>query len=130
MQQWHGGKGTSSGMFVSRKAVNRRRNLPPPKRKSPEGNDGLRHRDVKELPHLRKGRSTNGIKGWSTGHQSYLGSGGTLRMNLYEIFRGILAKQIVGTQSGLRKMKEWTLWRSRPLPKCKKEFQVERELVM
>jgi hypothetical protein len=33
-------------------------------RKSPEGNDGIRHRDVKVLPHLRKGRKmTNGIKG-------------------------------------------------------------------
>jgi hypothetical protein len=70
--------------------------LPPPKRKIPEGNDGLRHRDVKELPHLRKERrTTNGIKGWSAGQRSYLGSGGTLRMTLYEIFRGILAKQIV-----------------------------------
>jgi hypothetical protein len=33
-------------------------------RKSPEGNDGIRHRDVKELPHLRKERTTNGINGW------------------------------------------------------------------
>jgi hypothetical protein len=76
-------------------------------RKSPEGNDGIRHRDVKELPRLRKERSmTNDIKGWSAGQQSYLGKGGTLKLNLYEIFRGILAKQIVGTPSGLRKMKE------------------------
>jgi hypothetical protein len=33
-------------------------------RKSQEGNNGIRHRDVKELPHLRKERkTTNGIKG-------------------------------------------------------------------
>jgi hypothetical protein len=88
-------------------------------RKSPEGNDGMRHRDVKKLPHLRKERTTNGIKGWSAGQRSYLGKGGTLRMNLCEIFRGILAKQIVGTPSELRKMKEGTLWRGRPHPKRK-----------
>jgi hypothetical protein len=67
-------------------------------RKIPEGNNGIRHRDVKEPPHLRKKR-TNGIKGWSAGQRSYLGRGGMLRMNLYKIFRGILVKQIVGTPS-------------------------------
>jgi hypothetical protein len=70
-------------------------------RKSPEGNDGIRHRDVKEPPHLWKKRTKNGIKGWSTGQRSYLRRRGTLRMNLYEIFREILAKQIVRTPSGL-----------------------------
>jgi hypothetical protein len=56
-------------------------------RKSPEGNDGIRHRDVKEPPYLRKKRRlTNGNKRWSAGQRSYLGRGGTLRMNLYEIF--------------------------------------------
>jgi hypothetical protein len=32
------------------------------------------------------------------------------------------AKQIVGTPSGLRKIRKWTLWRGRPPPKRKKEF--------
>jgi hypothetical protein len=81
-------------------------------RKRPEGNNGVRHQDVEKQPQLRKKRrTTNGIKGYSAGQRSYLGSGGTLRMNIYEIFRDILANQIAGTPSGLRKMKEWTLWR-------------------
>jgi hypothetical protein len=37
-------------------------------RKSPEGNDGIRCRDVKEPPHLKKKRRmTNDIKGWRAG---------------------------------------------------------------
>jgi hypothetical protein len=35
----------------------------PGMRKNPEGNDDIRHRDVKELPHLRKERTTNGTEG-------------------------------------------------------------------
>jgi hypothetical protein len=66
-----------------------------------------------------------GIKGWSVGQRSYLGKGGTLRMNLYEIFRGILAKQIVGTPSGLRKMKEFNFWRGRSPPTRKKKWCTE-----
>jgi hypothetical protein len=52
-------------------------------------NNGVRHRDVKVLlSHLRKERkTTNGIKGWSTGQRSYLRSGGTpsnnVRWNVY-----------------------------------------------
>jgi hypothetical protein len=71
-------------------------------RKSLKGNDGIRHRDVKELPHMRKERRTmNCIKGWSAGQRPHLGSGETPSKNPYKIFRGILAKQIVGTPSGL-----------------------------
>jgi hypothetical protein len=54
-------------------------------RKCPEGNDGIRHRDVKEPPHLRKKRMTNGIKGWSAGQRSYPGKGGMLRINSQRI---------------------------------------------
>jgi hypothetical protein len=36
---------------------------------------------------------------------------------LDEIFRGKIAKQVVGTPNGLRKIRKWTLWRGRPLPK-------------
>jgi hypothetical protein len=47
-------------------------------RKSPEGNDGIRHRDVKKLPHLRKERrTTNGIKEWRAVQRSHPGSGET-----------------------------------------------------
>jgi hypothetical protein len=41
-----------------------------------------------------------------------------------------MAKQVVGTSSGLRRIRKWVLWRGRPPPKRKKEFQVEREPVM
>jgi hypothetical protein len=100
-------------------------------RKSPEGNNGIRHRDVKVLPHLRKERkTTNGIKGWSTGQRSYLGSGGTPSKYPYQIFGGKIAKQVVGTSRRLRKIRKWVLWRGRPPPKRKKEFQVEGEPVM
>jgi hypothetical protein len=66
-----------------------------------KSNDGIRHQNVKEPPHLTKERMMNGIKGWNAEQRSYLGRGGMLRMNLYEIFRGKLVKQIVGTPSGL-----------------------------
>jgi hypothetical protein len=57
-------------------------------RKGPECKNGIRRRDVKKLPHLKKERTTNSIKGWGTGQWSYLGKGGTLRINLYEISEG------------------------------------------
>jgi hypothetical protein len=72
-------------------------------------------------PYLRKEKTTmNGIGGWSAGQRSHLGCEGTLNKKLYEIFRGRIAKQIVGTTSGLRKIRKWTLWRGRPPPKWKK----------
>jgi hypothetical protein len=45
--------------------------------------------------------TTNGIEGWSSGQKSHLGSGGTRKKTLYEIFRGKIMKQVVGTSSGL-----------------------------
>jgi hypothetical protein len=66
--------------------------------------------------YLRKERrSTNGIGGRSSGQQSHLGSGVTLKKILYAIFREKVAKQVVGTSGRLRRMKKWTLWRGRPL---------------
>jgi hypothetical protein len=41
-----------------------------------------------------------------------------------------MVKQVVGTSRRLRKIRKWVLWRGRPPPKRKKEFQVEREPVM
>jgi hypothetical protein len=71
-------------------------------RKSQEGNKGIRHRDVKELPHLSKKRkTTNGIKGWSAGQRFYLGSGETPNKNSYKIFGGKIIKQIVETSRRL-----------------------------
>jgi hypothetical protein len=81
------------------------------------GNKGPRRQ--KPL-YLRKERTTtNGIERWSSGQQSPLGSGGTLKKAIYEIFRGKITKQIVGSSIGLRKIKDWTLWRGRPPPKRK-----------
>jgi hypothetical protein len=81
-----------------------------------------RHRDVKELPHLRKERkTTNCIKGWSAGQRSYLGSRGTPSKNPYEIFGGKIMKQVVRTSRKLRRIRKWTLWSGRPSPKRKKK---------
>jgi hypothetical protein len=41
-----------------------------------------------------------------------------------------MVKQVVGTSSGLRRIRQWVLWMDRPPPKRKKEFHVEREPVM
>jgi hypothetical protein len=76
--------------------------------------------------YLRKERTTtNGIEGCSAGQRSHLGSEGTLNKNLYEIFKGRIAKQIVGTPSGFRRIRNWTLWRCRPPPKRKKRLLTE-----
>jgi hypothetical protein len=99
-------------------------------RKGPGYKNGTRRRDVKKLPNLKKERTTNGFKGWSTGQRSYVGKGRTLRMNLYETFGGQIAKQVVATSSRLRRIRQLNLWRGRPPPKRKKKFQVEREPVM
>jgi hypothetical protein len=48
-------------------------------------------------PYLRKKKTTtNGIGGSSSGQQSHVESGVTLKI-LYAIFRGKVAKQVVGT---------------------------------
>jgi hypothetical protein len=92
-------------------------------REGPECKSGIWRRDVKRLPHLRKERkSTNGIKGWRPGQRSLLGKGGTLRINLYEIFGGKITKQVVGTSRRLRRIGIWRLWRGRPPPKRKKKL--------
>jgi hypothetical protein len=72
--------------------------------------------------YTKKKRTTNAFEGWSVGQRSYLGKGGTLRMNLYEIFGGKIAKQVVGTSRRLRRIGIWRLWRGRPPPKRKKKL--------
>jgi hypothetical protein len=68
--------------------------------------------------YLRKERATtNGIEGWSSGHQAHLGRAGTLKMILYAIFRRKIVK---GTSSWLWKIRKWILWRGRPPSKRKK----------
>jgi hypothetical protein len=89
--------------------------------KGPECNNGIRDRDLRQqlrgskrikdlgdrqLLYLRKEKGTAiGIRGWSSGQQSRLESEGTLKKTLYEIFRGKIAKHIVGMSSGLQKMR-------------------------
>jgi hypothetical protein len=66
-----------------------------------EGKCGTKDLGGKQPPYMRKKRATViGIGGWSSGHQSHLGSGGTLKMILYAICRRKIAKQ-VATSSGL-----------------------------
>jgi hypothetical protein len=43
--------------------------------------------------------NVNGIRAWSSGQRSHLGSGGTLKKTMSEIFRGKITKQVVGTSS-------------------------------
>jgi hypothetical protein len=73
--------------------------------------------------YLKKDRKTvNGIRGWSSGQRSHLGSGGTLKEALYEIFRGKKAKQIARSYITSQKSRDWTLWRGRPPPKWLKSL--------
>jgi hypothetical protein len=97
-----------------------------------EGKCGTKDLCGGEPIYLRKERTTtNSIQGWSSGQQSHMGSGVTLKKILYAIFRGKLAKQVVGTSRGLRRMKKWTLWRGRFPPKRKKKkLQIHHEPVM
>jgi hypothetical protein len=75
--------------------------------------------------YLRKERSkTNGIERWSSRQLSHVESGVKLKKILYAIFRGKVAKQVVGTSRSQR-MKKWTLWRGRPPPKRKKRSCTE-----
>jgi hypothetical protein len=94
-------------------------------------NNGIRDRGLREQPRgrmrisdqcggqspylMKEKTTTNSIRGYSSGQRSHLGSEGTLNKILYAIFRGKVAKQLVGTSKRLRRMKKWTLWRGRPL---------------
>jgi hypothetical protein len=77
--------------------------------KGPGYKNGTWHRDVKKLSDMKKERMTNGIKGWSTVQRSYLGKGGTLRLNLYEISGGKIGKQVAENFSRFKKNKEMDL---------------------
>jgi hypothetical protein len=95
--------------------------------KGPECNSGIRDRGLRQQLrgririsdqcggqplYLRKERTTtNGIEWWSSGQQSHVESGVTLKKILYALFRGKVEKQVVGTTRGLRRIKKWTLWR-------------------
>jgi hypothetical protein len=57
----------------------------------------------------------NDIEGWNPGERAHLGSGGTRKKDICDTFREKIIKHVVGTSSGLRGRKKWTLWRGRPL---------------
>jgi hypothetical protein len=80
--------------------------------KGPECKNGIRYGDVRQQL-----RGKIGIKDPSTRRQLRL----RIKKTSDEIFRGEIAKQVVGT-SELRRMKKWTLWRGRHPPKRKKKI--------
>jgi hypothetical protein len=83
--------------------------------------NGIWCRDVKNVPDLKKERTTNGIKRWSAEQRSYLGSGRTPSKNPYEIFGRKIEKQVVRMSMGFLQIRIWRVWRCRPPPKRKKE---------
>jgi hypothetical protein len=78
--------------------------------RSPESKKGTSSRDIEELLHLRKGRTTTNIN-------ESMG-------NSIEVFRNIiglqLGKLVDGSSVVLYNIKNWTLWRVRPPPKRKR----------
>jgi hypothetical protein len=82
-----------------------------------EGNKGIKGLGGRQPLYLWKARTiVNGIRGWSSGQRSYLGSGGILKKTLYEISGSKIAKQMLETSIRMRKMRNWTLWRGWPPP--------------
>jgi hypothetical protein len=65
-------------------------------------------------------KTTDGIEGWSSQWPSHGEDGGTLCKTRYEITSLKIAEQMVGVTLHHQKVKEWTLWRGRPLPNQKK----------
>jgi hypothetical protein len=90
--------------------------------KDPEGNSGMRRRDVKELLHLRKGKKVaNSIRGQSRTQHPRLKSIGKVS----EIYRKTIGLEVVRAtkmSTGLLKIWNWTLWKGRPPPKWKKKL--------
>jgi hypothetical protein len=66
--------------------------------------------------------AANGIGRWNSGQHSQPGSGGTLKNTLHQIFRGKIAKQVVGTSSRLWQIRNWRVWRAQPPPKRKENL--------
>jgi hypothetical protein len=110
----HGRKGRNKEIVIERNRIRRRE----PKN---ERSKGTRSRHVEELLHLRKKRkSTNNIDGMNPGERAPLGSVGKRKKGIGDIFSEIKG-HVVGTSSGLRGRKKWTLWRGRPPPKRKNQ---------
>jgi hypothetical protein len=91
--------------------------------KGPEYENDIRDRGLKQQ--LRgnkqtKNPTTNDIERWNPGERAPLRSGGTRKKDICDIFREKIMEHVVGTSSGLRRRKNWTLWRGRPLRTVKK----------
>jgi hypothetical protein len=56
----------------------------------------------------------NNIEDWNPGERAPLGSGGTCKKDICDIFREKIMEHVVGTSNGLRRRKKRTLWRGRP----------------
>jgi hypothetical protein len=135
VQEWHGAGDTVAKVYNVDNVVQetrKGRTFGRRRQPKPECNNGIRDQGLRQQLrgskrimdiggrrplYLRKARTTaNGIGGCSV-QQSHLGSGGTLKKALYEIFRGKKAKQIAESYVDSQKIKDWTLWKDRPPPK-------------
>jgi hypothetical protein len=71
-----------------------------------EGKGGTKDRGGKRPLYVRKKRQTVNYIEWCASEQrSHLARGETAN----EVFRGNIAKQVVGTSNGLRRIRKWTL---------------------
>jgi hypothetical protein len=68
---------------------------------------------------LMRQEGTNGTKNWDVKEQLRLGNERTTR-GIYRKSIGLeMAKRIARCTVGLKRIKDWTLWRGRPPPKRK-----------
>jgi hypothetical protein len=94
-------------------------------REGPGYKNGIRCRDVKDVPDLKKERTKNDIKRWSAGQRSHLGTGRTRSKTPSEIFGGKIEKQVVRMSMRFLQIRIWRVWRCRPPPKRKKKLLTE-----
>jgi hypothetical protein len=74
-----------------------------------QGSKWIKNLGSRRPLHPRKEKAIANVTGWSSGQRSHLGSRGTLKKVLYEIFRGKKVKQIAGSYVASQKIKDWTL---------------------
>jgi hypothetical protein len=91
----------------------------------------IRRRDVEEPLHLWKGKKTAySIGGRSRRHQPRLGSMENGNKFFGKTIGLEFGQRTAISAVGLKRMKDWKLWKGRPAPKRKKKRRVEREPVM
>jgi hypothetical protein len=93
----------------------------PPKNNLRMHHKGTKDRGGNRPLHGRKKRTTtDGTWKWNPGERALLGSEGTLRKILYEIYGPKNTKRMPNASSRTRRIADWTSWRGRPPPKRKK----------